>query len=343
MKLKKQGWFIIGGLLLLILIIVVSLSSCSNKKDKETTNTPKNNVTEKENNNKEPAFENKLAVACKGENLADCFKKNYKEDETIIYHSGKGASDNSYRYTGGKVNNYVCFGSSEKTCPEGNLYRIIGIFGGNVKLIKADAITEEEMGYESSFKERADKDYYKGTQSRIATYHWGGEKNTNVWSDSTLNKDMLNGKFLESLGDWQEKIATVSYRVTGGLPQDITKVNMAKLYNNEVRNSGSYSSKIGLMYLSDYGFASSEDNWSKTLIEYNIAENRDNNWMHLGASEWTITRRSNALDIYAINTDGGADADGSTSDYAVRPVFYLTNSTKLVSGNGTNTDPFIIE
>ena len=65
-------------------------------------------------------------------------------DNGLYYHDGSGtytnadqeAGDNSYRYSGANPNNYVCFGSDEETCPNDNLYRIIGVFDGQVKLIK---------------------------------------------------------------------------------------------------------------------------------------------------------------------------------------------------------------
>ena len=46
------------------------------------------------------------------------------------------AEDYSYRYAGANPNNYVCFGSDEETCSNDDLYRIIGVFNGKVKLIK---------------------------------------------------------------------------------------------------------------------------------------------------------------------------------------------------------------
>ena len=59
---------------------------------------------------------------------------------SIYYHNSSlsnGAGDNSYRYAGANPNNYVCFGSNASPCPENNLYRIIGVFGDYVNLIKA--------------------------------------------------------------------------------------------------------------------------------------------------------------------------------------------------------------
>ena len=50
----------------------------------------------------------------------------------LYYHDytlSNGAGESSYRYAGANPNNYICFGSEESTCPDDNLYRIIGVFG----------------------------------------------------------------------------------------------------------------------------------------------------------------------------------------------------------------------
>ena len=57
-------------------------------------------------------------------------------DNGIYYHESSlanGAGDNSYRYAGASdsVNNYICLGSDVATCPDANLFRIIGVFGQN--------------------------------------------------------------------------------------------------------------------------------------------------------------------------------------------------------------------
>ena len=72
----------------------------------------------------------------------------------MYYHDGQGtytnasqeAGDNSYRFSGANPNNYVCFGSDAATCPNDNLYRIIGVFDGEVKLIKNDYAMASELG-----------------------------------------------------------------------------------------------------------------------------------------------------------------------------------------------------
>ena len=80
----------------------------------------------------------------------------------IYYHNStlaNGAGDNSYRYAGANPNNYVCFGSDTSPCPEDNLYRIIGVFDNQVKLIKANIAKSNLLG--------TDGTYYSDT-----TYKW---------------------------------------------------------------------------------------------------------------------------------------------------------------------------
>ncbi len=69
--------------------------------------------------------------------------------------------------------------------------------------------------------------------------------------------------------------------------------------------------KIGLMYISDYGFAVSNNYWSETISNYDDVTLKSNNWMYSGIYEWTILRnaaRSNLVfdlgpsgDIYFSN------------------------------------------
>ena len=87
---------------------------------------------------KEPS----LAEVCSGKTFAECITTEVYTtdgDNGLYYHDAdlaNGAQDNSYRYSGANPNNYVCFGSDAATCPSDSLYRIIGVFENEVKLIK---------------------------------------------------------------------------------------------------------------------------------------------------------------------------------------------------------------
>ena len=241
----------------------------------------------------------------------------------IYYHTSSlanSAGDNSYRYAGANPNNYVCFGSDSVSCPSNNLYRIIGVFGSEVKLIKSIS-----YGY----------------------YVWDSG-NSNIWNSSTKPdiRSTLNSTYYNNLGTtWQNKIATHEFKV-GGMTSD-DSATAKEYYNTEVGSSSSSttdSMKIGLMYVSDYGFAASTSDWTVALYDYGYSTNRDNNWMNLGNNEWTISRTSNnstnAFQARATSRVNGVNSVDNLD--AVRPVFYLTSSTQYVSGSGTQSDPIRI-
>ena len=303
-----------------------------------------------------------LAEVCSnGDNLVNCITDFYNKSGSnitnIYYHTSNlanGASDNSYRYSGAsdEVNNYVCFGSDAASCPSNNLYRIIGVFGNEVKLIKWDYANSDLIGtsgaYTSSTYSASSYSNYDGAHSTVNRYYWN-PSGTNTWSSSTLNTTNLNSTYLNSLGStWSNLIATHSWKVEGAAWDNVYNGTPRTAYNYEVGSNSSsttYNSKIGLMYASDYGFAASNSYWASTLGSYNNSSITSNNWMYMGMSEWTISRSSDdsiiAFRVDSIGVVAGTDVSyGSTA--AVRPVFYLTSATTYVSGSGTSSDPIRI-
>ena len=205
-------------------------------------------------------------------------------------------------------------------CPEDNLYRIIGVFDDEVKLIK---------------------------NTSIGRYYWSGSSSnrSNIWSNSTLNTSTLNGSYLAGLDNnsWSSMITTHTWKV-GGMSYSNGTGTPQTAYNYEVganSSSTTYNAKIGLMYVSDYGFAASSTYWSTDLESYNSATS--NNWLYLGSNEWTISRNSD-------NSYGAFRVTSGIVDYlnvynyscAVRPVFYLSSLVNYVSGSGSSADPIRI-
>ena len=239
----------------------------------------------------------------------------------IYLHDGSGtygsqeAGDNSYRFAGANPNNYVCFGSDASTCPADNLYRIIGVFGSQVKLIKNTSIGNN---------------YWSGSSSNTS----------NTWSSSTLNTGTLNGTYLNGLGSkWSNLISTHAWKV-GGMSWSTT--NTAKQYYNVELGSNSssttYNAKIGLMYVSDFGYAASPNYWTTEL--YNYEPSKSSNWM-AGLTEWTISRTSDdSLSAFYVYSAGNVASGGVFSGYGVRPSFYLESTVGFSSGSGTQTDPY---
>lgn len=282
----------------------------------------------------------------------------------LYYHDedlANGAEDNGYRYSGANPNNYVCFGSTATPCPAENLYRIIGVLNDNdeyqVKLIKSDYTTSAMLGtdgrdYRGSYVDfNGESSNYKGnmTQSDIAAYRWNydtsvSSNGSNNWTTSEFNTINLNTNYWNYLGEtWQNLIAPTTWHLGGMLSSGTAK----QFYDGERNNAGfdsnptTYTDEIGLMYVSDYGFAASPSYWSTDVGSYNSAVN--SNWMYMGLYEWTITPSSSSSHIvFYVHIVGVLSATDALNGYAVRPVFYLNSNVEYAGGTGTESDPFTL-
>ncbi len=263
--------------------------------------------------------------------LAEYIKSQYtgtQGENSLYYHNSSltnGAGDNSYRYAGASdsVNNYICLGSDEATCPDANLFRIIGVFGDKTKVIRAKSVGNQKWHTSES----------------------------NTWSSSSLNA-YLNGTYLTSLGTIAEKIATTTWKV-GGCSWSNIETSVPKIvYKNEVGSSASTTTvdkKIGLMYISDYYYSASPSAW--TLVGYNKSDATKDysaaktiNWLYLGSKEWTISRVSDET-FSAFIVDGSGHVfsyNVNFSNFAVRPSFNLDSTVTYVSGDGTKSNPIRI-
>ena len=263
-----------------------------------------------------------------GTDLATCVKNfgNQGPDISNIYiHNSSltnGAGDNSYRYAGASdsVNNYICLGSDATTCPDANLFRIIGVFGDKTKVIRA-----KPVGYQK----------------------WD-TNNSSTWSSSSLNT-YLNGTYLTSLGTLKNKIAITTWKIGGGRTTYLLGVPKTA-YQYEVGSSApdaTYDAKIGLMYVSDYYYSASPSAW--TLVGSDSDATKDyraatsTNWLYLVSYEWTISREPGVANFaFAVRYDGDMGSFEVRSSYRVRPAFNLESSVNYVSGSGTIENPIRI-
>ena len=246
-------------------------------------------------------------------------------ENSLYYHNSSltnGAGDNSYRYAGASnsVNNYICLGSDEAICPDANLFRIIGVFGAQAKVIRAKSVGNKQ---------------------------WHSSSTPNTWSSSSLNT-YLNGEYLTSLGTLADKIAITTWKVGGGTYENIGTSVPKTAYQNEVGSSASSTTvdkKIGLMYVSDYYYSASPSAW--TLVGYNLNDAtkdyraaKTTNWLYLGSYEWTVSRDSgDTTNAFYVNSAGSVISKSVTNSRGVRPSFNLESSVKYVSGSGSMSDP----
>ena len=270
-----------------------------------------------------------------------------------------GLEGDSYRFIGTKdnvVNNYVCFGITDKTeClnnPGKYLYRIVGVFddgSGNyhTKLIKYQSLTTTES--------------------------WNSTGVDKSWEDTSIQKNLNASLFLANNNnnyfqdaDWLNKIenwtwSSVNTKASSEGPNYYNDYTPSNMYFHELNRSSKTSNigvwstintRIGLMYASDYTL--SLGNTSKDMLTGSF-DNKillKNSWLHLSNNsygistgnylfEWTMSK-SGSGNAYSIATDGYVNSDLSTNTFSIRPVFYLKTNVLYNSGTGTISDPILL-
>ena len=267
------------------------------------------------------------------------------------YNEALSASVEKGYLTKDNVKNFVCFGSEASTCPTENLYRIIGVFNNQVKLIKYDYAKSSLLGTDGDFSQEYSY-YFSGEQgespSSNSVYYWNNA-GTNTWSESNLNKVNLNTNFVNNIGStWSDKIATTTWKVGGGSWANIGTSVPKTAYQYEVGSSAStttYDAKIGLMYVTDYYYSASPSAW--TLVGNNSSDatkdyrfSKGENWLYGGGWDWTISRNSDLFDAaFGVSDIGRVGNFGVSGFSGARPSFSLLSSTTYVSGSGSMSDP----
>lgn len=320
-----------------------------------------------EYNLNETTLEKTLGDICKNQEVGSCFTANAKKEPTLLHHNAdllNGANDDSYRYSGSNndVNNYVCLDSSTGgTCADDDLYRIIGLFKASdvyeIKLIKSEPANENMLGK---------GDAYNSSSGSVAYYYWNSKTNSsNLWKDSKLYSENLNTTYLSYLNSRKDKITehiTLHDWITAG-NRNISYSYIKDAYQNEIVNYDETGgipfgkateedimtqAQIGLLYVSDYGYAASQGSWTKRpMNEYGQDNIPSTNWLYRGLHEWTITRQS-SFDDYAHFIESSGNIMGQSvyqqsayvPAFSIRPTFYLESNTKIDSGNGHKDNPY---
>ena len=226
--------------------------------------------------------------------------------------------DVDYRYQGSDAKNYIMF--------NGEVWRIIGIVDGKIKIVREEPLRQTR------------KWDCQGENQDSCT------SSSNNWESSSL-KSYLNGKYYNGLiRVYQEMITDNTWYLGGNNSSAVTKEQMYEYERNSSKVYGSNAAtstttKIGLMYPSDYGFASTS--CSGNISDYGTTECNSDNWMYLPEHNWwTITANSsNPNNVWSINTSGTMTTNSSSaSTLDVRPVLYLRGDIPVQGGDGASPE-----
>ena len=101
---------------------------------------------------------------------------------------------------------------------------------------------------------------------------------------------------------------------------------------------------VGLMYLSDYGYAAGNVCVTGTELYNYFGECSNKDWLYnAGVNQWLMSLNSgDSRYVLFASSEGTVYTYSSYYALAVSPVFYLTPSASITSGTGTITDPYIL-
>ena len=277
--------------------------------------------------------------------------------------------ENGLRYEGADPNNYICLDNKTSgTCSDSSLlFRIIGLFDEDTS---SDGTTSS--GTKKLLKV-IDTNNYGGTDGK----KWNSA-GTNNWSTASL-KTELNGTYLTTLlgssnvnSKLSNSIANAKWHLGGASSSNYNTLTAEGIYKEERNTSAIYSgnpssiyAKVGLMYPSDYGYATiggtninKSECRARDLYDWDgsiYSDCRNNDWLFISQNnfvnnvEWTITPRSDTSgNVLHIRSTGNVSHQYNYIDvpnfyWAARPTFYLDSSVlKIVGGTGTSDNAYRI-
>ena len=279
------------------------------------------------------------------------------------------------RYYGATPKNYVYFNCDSYPSTNCELWRIIGVFDGKIKLMRNETIGK-----------------YSWDTSASSVNSGSG---VNEWSQADLMKLLNPGHESESVGgslyynsksgtcySGQSNATTSCNFTSTGIKNDTTRNMIADItyntgghttsnvfsnvmYEKErgittvsnpsdgITRTTTWTGKIALAYLSDYGYATDLSKCSQTLYDYDNSTDsyacRTNDWMYPIITNsgktygWLLTPYSSyANNAFSVGSAGyvSGGSNGVCNANGVAPVLYLGSNQNIVAGDGSQSKPY---
>ena len=277
------------------------------------------------------------------------------------------------RYYGASPNNYVYFNCDSYPSTNCELWRIIGVFDGKLKLMRNESIgnyswdtSASAVNSEHGINEWSQADLMKllnpghESESVGGSLYYNSKSGTcyNSYNNATTScnftstgiKDTTRNMIAETtwnLGGWNSPdiFSNVMYEEERGT----TTVSNP---SDGITRTTTWTGKIALPYPSDYGYATDLSKCSQILYRYNSSTDsyacRSNDWMYSiitnsGSRDgWLLTPNSYRADIAFY-----VEKEGNVSHYSdvwlatgIAPVLYLGSNQDIVSGDGSQSKPY---
>jgi len=299
------------------------------------------------------------------------------EDADITYTDDVTAINNlkmtELRYSGKDPDNYVTFNNE--------LWRIIGLVntpeGQRVKLIRNESIGS--FSWDSSDSVNSGNGVNEWSQADLMELlnHGAYYNRTTGTCYNGVNNATTSCDFSSTglTSEAKSMIDTITWNTGTNGSNDFTSSSnglVRHFYNYERSNntgkvcsSGSYcndtvtrtttwTGEVGLMYPSDYGYATSGGSTTdrssclaKELYNWkdsSVSDCKNNDWLYTKTNQMTLIPRdysTNASHVFVVFT--GYVSNGYASNVqSSRPSIYLKSSIKVTSGKGTASSPYTL-
>lgn len=264
--------------------------------------------------------------------------------------------DGNIRYIGANPNNYVYFNcsdyanQSDNTCEK---WRIIGLFNN---ITKSDGTKENLVKIVKS--------------DSIGTIAWD-ENLSGYWANATLQQNLNSGTYYTTTlknDVTRSKIENVMWNL--GASSTTTDVT-AKMFYERERSANTnndeisaWTGKVGLIYASDYGYATSGgtianratclqtalNNWKNS----DVSDCKDNNYLYKSSQVQWLLNFGNGDRVLNIDIKGKVGYTAAfTGKYHVElaitfdnqnvnvyPSLYLKSNISISAGTGSSSDPY---
>ena len=269
------------------------------------------------------------------------------------------------RYYGASPNNYIYFNCDSYPSTNCELWRIIGVFDGKVKLIRNESIGEyswdtSATGY--GVNEWSQSDLMKLLNPSHESESVGGSLYYNNKSGTcynNLNNATTSCNFTSTgikNDTTRNMIAETTWNLGGWNSSDIfsnvmyEKERGTTVISNPsdgITRTTTWIGKIAVPYPSDYGYAADLSSCQETTGLYDNSTCTSTNWMYhiitnSGSKAGILLTPYSASNsqVFIANLNGSLQVSFVFGAGVVVPVLYLNSNQIIIGGDGSQNNPY---
>ena len=336
-------------------------------------------TSENQDSEKGATFNGNIVVNYENETGVDYITRLYNGDKENNVLLADDTKDANIRYSGSNPNNYVEFGNS------GELWRIIGIFNitdsygvtsQKLKIVRNsslgtyswDATGNNNYGIndwtDADLMKELNGDYLDTTltENKKDWYNSKWDSSTNKPKFSQTGEfdytKVIEEKYQNMISESVWNIGGSNYNPSTD-PKSLPTLEQYKAergtMTSQTDQATLWTGKIGLIYTSDYGYASTDEecrndlnagqvyNADTKVYDYTNVKCKNNNWLYYKTTYWTLDYLySKDRVVLCINAKGNVANNGVYNMVSTIPATYLKSDIYFKSGTGEKSNPYIL-